>query len=130
MRLVDPDDWLDGLMDRYEITRSGRLRRQMKKYKLVRTPKQSPGLYLKATKAWWMSVPDADGDVVIYTADATPGTRGYRWTEFGIRFTDGGFTESRIGHALVPRGQEGPPGAVPGRRSHGTGNVTASHRST
>ena len=95
----------------------------MKKYKLVRTPKQSPGLYLKATKAWWVSVP---APTAMWSS--TPPTElparaviGGPNSAFGSPMA--GFTESGIGHALGPRGQGGLPGAVPDRQSHGNAEV-------
>jgi hypothetical protein len=57
LRLVDPDEWLGGLMDHYMITKAGRLRRQMHKYKIVKGPRRFPSFYLKSTKAWWVASP-------------------------------------------------------------------------
>ena len=88
-RIVDPGDLIDGLLDRYVITKTGRLRRQLHKRKAVKTGRRFPSVVLKSIKSWWVDVPDAHGDVLIYTTDDTPGKRQRRWIEFRIRFTNG-----------------------------------------
>lgn len=89
LSLVDRGEWLGGLLDNYEITKDGRLRRQRHKYKVVKTPRRFPSVHLKSIKSWWATVPDAHGDVLIYTSDDTENKRGHRWIEFRIRFTNG-----------------------------------------
>lgn len=89
VRIVDPGDPVDGLLDQYVITKTGRLRRQMHKRKAVKTGRTFPRVVLKSIKSWWVDVPDAHGDVLIYTSDDTPGKRKHRWIEFRVRFTNG-----------------------------------------
>lgn len=89
LRMVDREEGLDGLLDNYEITKGGRLRRQRHKYKVVKTPRRFPSFQLKSIKSWWTTVSDAHGDVLIYMIEDTPGSRGYPWIEFRIRFTNG-----------------------------------------
>jgi len=88
LSLVDRGEWLGGLLENYEITKDGRLRRQRHKYKVVKTPRRFPSFGLKSIKSWWTTVSDAHGDVLIYTSDDT-GKRGRRWIEFRVRFTNG-----------------------------------------
>lgn len=93
--IVEDECWLGGLMDEYEITKAGRLRRRMHQRKWVKKPGSLFGGYFKSLRSWWERVPDVQGDVRIYTSDGTPGKRGYRWVEFRVRFTNGRVEEVR-----------------------------------
>jgi len=53
-RIVDPGDPIDGLLDRYVITKTGRLRRQLHKRKAVKTGRTFPSVVLKSIKSWWV----------------------------------------------------------------------------
>ena len=53
LSLVDPGEWLSGLLENYEITKDGSLRRQRHKYKAVKTPRRFPSFHLKSSKSWW-----------------------------------------------------------------------------
>lgn len=111
LSLVDPgDEGFGGLMENYEITEDGRLRRQRHKYKAVKTPRQFPSFHLKSIKSWWTTVSNAHGDILIYTSDDT-GKRGRRWIEFRIRFTNGRVqdVDDRSRASLI--GPQGPAGS-------------------
>ncbi len=83
------DSWLGGALDDYEIMKDGRLRRRVHERKWVKKPGSLLGGYCKSIRSWWEKLPDAHGDVFIYTSDGTPGEPGYRWIEFRVRFTNG-----------------------------------------
>jgi hypothetical protein len=51
LSLVDPGEWLGGLLDNYQITKDGRLHRQRHKYKIVKTPRRFPSFHLKSIKS-------------------------------------------------------------------------------
>ena len=102
--------WIGGTLDEYEITQDGRLRRHAHEREWVEDQSALLGTYLKSVRDWWEDVPDAHGDVWIYTTetvtrpqkgvvadekdeltagDGTPGERASREIEFRIRFTNG-----------------------------------------
>lgn len=121
LSLVDRGEWLGGLLDNYEITKDGRLRRQRHKYKVVKTPRRFPSFHLKSIKRWWTTVSDAHGDVLIYVSDDTPRPSGSRWIEFRIRFTNGRVqdVEDRSRASLIEpkrRAPSQPPRAKPASR--------------
>jgi hypothetical protein len=107
---------LDGLLDEYLITEDGRLRRHVHEREWVEDAGAPFRGYLKSVRDWWEDLPEAHGDVVIYTsetavdlpdeavagaaADSMPDhlvtTDGpIRFIEFRIRFTNG-----RVQHVL------------------------------
>ena len=83
------DSWLGGALDDYEIMKDGRLRRRMHERKWIKKPASLLGGYFKSIRSWWEKLPDAHGDVFIYTSDGTPGEPRYQWIEFSVRFTNG-----------------------------------------
>lgn len=82
--LVCGESMLGGLMDEYEITQDGRLRRHEHEREFVEDPSAPLGGHLKSVRDWWSDVPDVHGDVRIYTS-GSDGT----WIEFRVRFTNG-----------------------------------------
>jgi len=85
---VYEDPCLGGTMEDYEITEDGRLRRHAHEREWMQDPGALAGGYFRSIRDWWEDVPDAHGDILIYTCDehaAAPGTL----MEFRIRFTNG-----------------------------------------
>ena len=85
---VYEDPCLGGTMEDYEITEDGRLRRHAHEREWMQDPGALAGGYFRSMRDWWEDVPDAHGDILIYTCDehaAAPGTL----MEFRIRFTNG-----------------------------------------
>jgi len=80
---------LGGFMDEYEITEDGRLRRHLHEREWTQDPGAPLGGYLRSTRDWWKDVPDADGDVVIYTSGNAGNQACPARTEFLVRFTNG-----------------------------------------
>lgn len=116
---------LGGLLDEYLITEDGRLRRHVHEREWVEDAGAPFRGYLKSVRDWWEDVPEAHGDVVIYTsepaavsadeavagatADSLPDDPAandgpIRFIEFRIRFTNG-----RVQHVL-DLGEPRPPG--------------------
>jgi hypothetical protein len=83
------EHFLSGLLDEYEITADGRLRRHVHEREWTADPEAFLGGYMRSVRDWWEDVPDAHGDVVIYTTDEIPGEQRGRWVEFRVRFTNG-----------------------------------------
>ena len=79
----------EGTMSLYEITKDGRLRRRAHRYTVVRKPPGFRRVVLKSTKTWWEDVPDAHGDVYIYTFDRSSDGDASRELRFRVRFTNG-----------------------------------------
>jgi len=82
------DPCLDGTLEDYEIAEDGRLRRHAHEREWTQDPGALAGGYFRSIRDWWEDVPDAHGDVQIYTADeqaVAPPTL----VEFRIRFTNG-----------------------------------------
>ena len=83
------EHFLSGLLDEYEITADGRLRRHVHEREWTADPEAFLGGYMRSVRDWWEDVPDAHGDVVIDTTDEIPGEQRGRWVEFRVRFTNG-----------------------------------------
>ena len=97
------EQWITGMLDEYEITVDGRLRRHVHERERIDGPSAFLSRYMKSVRDWWESVPDAHGDVWIYTTDSAADVpsglsadgdsitdaRNGRWIEFRIRFTNG-----------------------------------------
>lgn len=97
------DHWITGTLDEYEIALDGRLRRHVHEREWVEDPSTVLGGCMKSVRDRWEDVPDAHGDVWIYTAVSAanapddPGADGGdtacerpgQWIEFRIRFTNG-----------------------------------------
>ena len=66
----------EGTMSLYEITEDGRLRRRAHRYRIARKPPAFRRVVLKSTKTWWEDVPDAHGDVYIYTFERSSDGKG------------------------------------------------------
>ena len=81
--------FVSGLLDEYEIAADGRLRRHVHEREWTSDPDAFLGGYMRSVKDWWEDVPDAHGDVVMYTSEDIPGQQGHRWVEFRVRFTNG-----------------------------------------
>jgi hypothetical protein len=79
----------DGTMSLYEITEDGRLRRRAHRYRIVRKKPGFRRVPLKSTKTWWEDVPDAHGDVYIYTFERSSDTTVPPEIRFRVRFTNG-----------------------------------------
>ena len=79
----------EGTMSLYEITKDGRLRRRAHRYAVVRKPPGFRRVVLKSTKTWWEDVPDAHGDVYIYTFERSSDGNASREIRFRVRFTNG-----------------------------------------
>ena len=60
---------LGGLLDEYLITEDGRLRRHVHEREWVEDAGAPFRGYLKSVRDWWEDVPEAHGDVVIYTSE-------------------------------------------------------------
>lgn len=67
LELVAFDESGEGTLSLYEITEDGRLRRRAHRYRIVRKQPEFQRVVLKSTNTWWEDVPDAHGDVFIYT---------------------------------------------------------------
>ena len=80
---------VSGLLDEYEIAADGRLRRHLHEREWTSDPDAFFGGYMRSVKDWWEDVPDAHGDMVMYTSEEIPGQQGHRWIEFRVRFTNG-----------------------------------------
>jgi hypothetical protein len=78
-----------GFMDEYEVSQDGRLRRHVHEREWTEDPDAPLRGYLRSIRDWWEDVPDAHGDVVIYTSDDTEDPASRRWVEFRLRFTNG-----------------------------------------
>jgi hypothetical protein len=78
-----------GFLDEYEVTADGRLRRHVHEREWTDDPQTLCGGYFRSIKDWWEEVPDAHGDVVMYTAGAEHGQAEPAWVEFRLRFTNG-----------------------------------------
>ena len=97
------EQWITGRLDEYEISLDGRLRRHVHERERIDGPSAFLSRYMKSVRDWWESVPDAHGDVWIYTTDSAADVpsglsadgdsitdaRNGRWIEFRIRFTNG-----------------------------------------
>ena len=83
-----------GLMEEYEITAEGTLRRHAHEREVVRDASRPAGICLKSIRDWWEDVPDAHGDVRIYTSEDRDGK--LVRTEFRVRFTNGRVQEVTI----------------------------------
>ena len=79
----------EGTMSLYEITEDGRLRRRAHRYRIARKPPTFRRVVLKSTKTWWEDVPDAHGDVYIYTFERSSDGKTSREIRFRVRFTNG-----------------------------------------
>ena len=80
---------IGGFMEDYEVTEDGRLRRHVHEREWTEDPDAPFGGWLRSVKDWWEDVPDAHGDVVIYTSRAAEDQTPAAWTEFRLRFTNG-----------------------------------------
>ena len=78
-----------GFMDDYEVTADGRLRRHVHEREWTKDPGAPFGGWLRSVRDWWEDVPDAHGDVVIYTSRDGGNQSSSAWTEFRLRFTNG-----------------------------------------
>ena len=87
------EHFLSGLLDEYEITADGRLCRHVHEREWTADPEAFLGGYMRSVRDWWEDVPDAHGDVVIYTTDEIPGEQHGRWVAFRVRFTNGRIEE-------------------------------------
>ena len=85
--IVHREHGIGGFMEDYEITTDGTLRRHVHERELVRDEAAPLGMYLRSVRDWWEDVPDAHGDVRIYTSEEADGQ--HVWTEFRVRFTNG-----------------------------------------
>ncbi|MFO7692679.1 MAG: hypothetical protein R6V57_06295 [Vicinamibacterales bacterium] len=83
------EHFLSGLLDEYEITADRRLRRHVHEREWTADPEAFLGGYMRSVRDWWEDMPDAHGDVVMYTTDDVPGEQRGRWVEFRVRFTNG-----------------------------------------
>lgn len=80
----------EGTMSLYEITEDGHLRRRAHRYRIARKPPAFRRVVLKSTKTWWEDVPDAHGDVYIYTFErSSDDGKASREIRFRVRFTNG-----------------------------------------
>jgi len=84
-----------GLMDEYEITEDGRLRRHVHERVWTEDPGAMLGGWLRSVRDWWEELPDVHGDVVIYTSRNAGDQACAGWTEFLVRFTNGRVQEVR-----------------------------------
>ena len=104
----------EGTMSLYEITEDGRLRRRAHRYRIARKPPAFRRVVLKSTKTWWEDVPDAHGDVYIYTFERSSDGKASREIRFRVRFTNGRVqdirqvTFGRTRSAAVPAASEVP----------------------
>jgi hypothetical protein len=78
-----------GFMDDYEVTKDGRLRRHLHEREWTEDPDAPFGGWLRSVRDWWEDVPDAHGDVVIYTSRDAGNQASAAWTKFRLRFTNG-----------------------------------------
>lgn len=85
--VVHGEHMIGGLMEEYEITAEGRLRRHAHEYETSRDESLPIRIRSKSIRDWWEDVPDAHGDIRIYTSEDDEGK--LVWTEFRIRFTNG-----------------------------------------
>lgn len=92
--LVHGEQMLGGLMDEYEITADGTLRRHAHEYEAVQDASRPLGTYLKSIRDWWEDVPGAHGDVRIYTSEDRDGE--HVRTEFRVRFTNGRVQDVKV----------------------------------
>ena len=83
------EHFVSGLLDEYQIAADGRLRRHVHEREWAADPEAFLGGYLRSVRDCWEDVPDAHGDVVIYTTDEIPGEQRDRWVESRVRFTNG-----------------------------------------
>ena len=113
------EHFLSGLLDEYEITADGHLCRHVHEREWTADPEAFLGGYTRSVRDWWEDVPDAHGDVVMYTTEEIPGQQRDRWVEFRVRFTNGRVQEVHEVHtreecATRPAGSTALPAEVVG----------------
>lgn len=83
------EHFVSGLLDEYEIAADGRLRRHVHEREWTEDPEAFFGGYLRSVRDWWEDVPDAHGDVLMYTSEEVAEQQIRVWVEFRVRFTNG-----------------------------------------
>jgi len=106
----------EGTMSLYEITEDGRLRRRARRYRIARKAPGFRRVVLKSTKTSWEDVPDAHGDVFMYTFERASDQKAPREIRFRVRFTNGrvqDVREVRFGRTRTPTARRVPNVSTP-----------------
>jgi hypothetical protein len=71
--VVHGEHMIGGLMEEYEITAEGTLRRHAHEYETARDESRPVRISMKSIRDWWEDVPHAHGDIRIYTSEDREG---------------------------------------------------------